>query len=84
MPNELTRIPNKTQRIVSVLQECRLVTLMIETLCSSETLILTRATRRNIPEGGIHHSQRRENLKSYTISNLSYLFTGLLSDLTLP
>jgi hypothetical protein len=26
---------------------------------------LTRATRRNIPEDGILHSHRRENLKSY-------------------
>jgi hypothetical protein len=30
-----------------------------------ETLILTRATRRNIPEDGILHSHRRENFKSY-------------------
>jgi hypothetical protein len=30
-----------------------LVTLMIEELCPYETLVLTRATRRNIPEHGI-------------------------------
>jgi hypothetical protein len=33
---------------------------------SSETSVLTRATRRNNPEDSILHSHRRENLKSYT------------------
>jgi hypothetical protein len=38
---------------------------MMKALSFSETSILTRATRSNIPEDGILHSHRLENLKSY-------------------
>jgi hypothetical protein len=48
------------------------VTLMKEALRSPATSVLTRATRRNIPEDAILLHHRHENLKSY-ISKNSFL-----------
>jgi hypothetical protein len=44
-----------------------LVTLLMEALSSSETSLLTGATPYSIPEDGILHRHRREDLKSYKV-----------------
>jgi hypothetical protein len=45
----------------------------MDAMFSSETSFLTKTTQRYIPQGGIFHNHRRENIKSYVISVLSIL-----------
>jgi hypothetical protein len=66
-----------------------LVILMMEMLGSTETSVLTRSTRCIIPEDGIFHSHRREDLKPYItvivyfyLANKNYKEKSVFSVLT--
>jgi hypothetical protein len=65
-----TKTSNLTKlRVIStanVVPSSRTVTILkMEVVSSPETLVLTKTTRHHIPEEGILHNHRREDLKLY-------------------
>jgi hypothetical protein len=50
-----------------------LVTLMMEAVCSSEMLVLTRGTWHHIAEGGMLRSHLHDDLRSYLLSTVEIL-----------
>jgi hypothetical protein len=61
----LVRADGSEERITSINRALIISTLMMEAICSTETLVLTIASRLLIKEDDIRHSHRRENFESY-------------------
>jgi hypothetical protein len=50
-------------------------TVKMDLIRSSESSVYTRSTRRHIPEDGILHSHRREDLRSYDKKRILRIWT---------
>jgi hypothetical protein len=62
-----------TSNCRTLLRSPIVATLLMEALRSSETSVLKRVKRRNVPEDAILHSHRSENLKSYIIYKMQVI-----------
>jgi hypothetical protein len=58
-------------RVESICEQGDSSALVMETIHSSETSILTTVTRGHIPEEGMLHGHRCEDLKSYIVTGLT-------------
>jgi hypothetical protein len=61
---------------------CPITATVVKVIHSSETSVLTTATRRSMPAAGILHSHCRDNLKFYMEQNYFSVHFGLLPFIT--
>jgi hypothetical protein len=74
--NQLARNSVSSNLHAEISRSLVLSTLIIIATCSCGLPVLTRATRRHMPEDGILPSHRHENLKSYIVLHTAECSTG--------
>jgi hypothetical protein len=70
----------RAKRISDLGTTLAVTSLTMEVIRSSETSLLPRATQRGIPEDGILHNHRRENLISYIPASVLSLMASTTAD----